>query len=176
MTTYDQLPRPMTSTCGHRSIKVTAKIISWPEDTSWIRRETLPHTKTSVQMNSFIKLSDATYALSIWHSSTQWQTAKLPMTSTCIHRSIKVTAKIISWPEDTSWIRRETLPHTKTSVQMNSFILLLSDATYASSIWHSSTQWQTAKLPVPGICADVKVQPCIRLNAIIKLFDMLDPW
>ncbi len=35
----------MTITSGHRSFKVTAKIISWPEDASGIRRETLPLTK-----------------------------------------------------------------------------------------------------------------------------------
>ncbi len=40
---------PMTSTSSHGSIIIikTAKIISWPEDASWIRRETSPLTNVS---------------------------------------------------------------------------------------------------------------------------------
>ena len=39
---------PMTSTSGHRSIIIkTVKIISWPEDASWIRREMSPLTSVS---------------------------------------------------------------------------------------------------------------------------------
>ena len=50
---------PMTLTSGHRSIKITAKIISWPADASWIIRETLPLTiRKSRWTFLFVLLSD----------------------------------------------------------------------------------------------------------------------
>ncbi len=46
---------PMTSTFGHRSIIIkTAKIISWPEDASWIRRSPLTNVSPDGKFHLFL--------------------------------------------------------------------------------------------------------------------------